>query len=71
MLQRSGEGESSVHVLDGIGLTLWRTASGVTPDDLVAAAVRAHGNWADGDARSAVRATLDELSAEGLIENRA
>ncbi|MDF2045183.1 PqqD family peptide modification chaperone [Microbacterium sp. Kw_RZR3] len=70
VLRRSGEGGSSVHVLDGIGPTLWRLASGVTLDDLVAAAVRAHGNPADGDARSAVRTTLDELRAEGLIEYR-
>ena len=63
MLRRSGEGGSSVHVLDGIGPTLWRTASGVALDDLVAAAVRVHDHPADGDVRRSVGAYIDELRA--------
>lgn len=57
-----------VHVLDGIGPTLWETAHGRALDEIVAAVVAEHGAPATGDARAMVSAALRELVEDGLLQ---
>lgn len=57
-----------VHVLDGIGPTLWEAAHGRTLDEIVAAVVAEHGEPATGDARAMVGAALQELVDDGLLQ---
>lgn len=56
-----------VHVLDGIGPTLWAAAQNLTLDEIVAAVVAEHGAPEEGDARAIVEAALQELVADGLL----
>jgi len=57
-----------VHVLDGIGPTLWAAAHGLTLDEIVAAVVAEHGEPGTGDPRAIVNAALQELVDDGLLQ---
>jgi hypothetical protein len=57
-----------VHVLDGIGPTIWTAAAGGRAlAQIVDAVVSAHGEPADGDAESIVRAAVEALVDDGLL----
>ncbi|WP_223626580.1 PqqD family peptide modification chaperone [Microbacterium sp. EST19A] len=60
-----------VHVLDGIGPTLWEAADGLTLDEIVNAIVDEHGEPGAGDARAIVSAALQELVDDGLLQETA
>ncbi|MEV7759124.1 hypothetical protein AB0O16_11550 [Microbacterium sp. NPDC089180] len=70
LLRRAPDDETTIHLVDGIGPVLWRAADGASFDDLVAAAVHAHGEPRGGDAGDAVRAALTALCDAGLIAER-
>lgn len=64
----SGDDESRVVVLDGIGSTLWHhTARQRTTADLVAAVVARHGAPPAGSATALVTETLTSLQAQGIL----
>ncbi|WP_341946134.1 PqqD family peptide modification chaperone [Microbacterium sp. LWH11-1.2] len=67
ILQRTPTG-GQVHVLDGIGPSLWAAAHGHTLAEIVEAVVSAHGEPETGDARSIVQAALQELVEDGLLQ---
>ncbi len=67
LLQADGVDGGTVRVLAGIAPTLWRAASGATRDELVDAAVAAHGDPDGADAGGAVDAALAELAAAGIL----
>ncbi|UPL11305.1 ATP-binding protein [Microbacterium sufflavum] len=66
LLRRSETG-SRVHVLDGIGPTVWHAASGLTVDEITDQVVAAHGRPGDADPRALVQAAIDRLHADGLL----
>jgi hypothetical protein len=57
-----------VHVLDGIGPTLWKAAHAHTLEEIVDAVIAEHGEPGTGDAREIVRAALQELVDDGLLQ---
>ncbi|WP_407361019.1 hypothetical protein [Microbacterium sp. LBN7] len=67
ILQRTPTG-GQVHVLDGIGPSLWAAAHDHTLTEIVEAVVTAHGEPETGDARSIVQAALQELVEDGLLQ---
>lgn len=67
LLQADGIDGGTVRVLAGIAPTLWCAASGATRDELVDAAVAAHGDPDGADAGGAVDAALAELAAAGIL----
>lgn len=67
ILQRTPTG-GRVHVLDGIGPSLWAAAHGRTLDDIVDTVVAEHGEPETGDAPSIVQAALQELVEDGLLQ---
>ena len=69
VLHRPG-GIDRVHMMGGVAPEIWRAASGVGFDDLVAAAVAAHGEPEGLDTHRAVAAAVQELLDVGLL-NRA
>ncbi|WP_091035101.1 hypothetical protein [Microbacterium oxydans] len=67
VLRRTPTG-GQVHVLDGIGPTIWTAAAGgSTLAQLVDAVVTAHGEPADGDPASIVQAAVQVLIDDGLL----
>lgn len=70
LLQVDEAGEGTVRMLAGIAPALWRAASGVSRDELVAAAVAAHGAPAGQDAGALVDAAVADLASAGLLERR-
>ncbi len=70
VLQLDGQGQGVVRVLAGIAPSLWRAASGASPDALVAAAIADCGKPEDGDAAALVGAAADELVEAGVLELR-
>ncbi|WP_298745189.1 hypothetical protein [uncultured Microbacterium sp.] len=60
-----------VRVLSGIAPALWRAASGASRDDLIAAAIAAHGEPEGEDAGALVDAAIAELADVGLLDWRA
>lgn len=70
LLRRSADGTTTLHIIDGIGPTLWHAADGVSFDELVAAAVRRHGAPVEGDAPGTVRSAVEALRTTGLLEER-
>lgn len=67
VLRRTPTG-GQVHVLDGIGPTIWTAAAGgSTLVQLVDAVVAAHGEPADGDAASIVQTAVQVLIADGIL----
>ncbi|WP_298944481.1 PqqD family peptide modification chaperone [uncultured Microbacterium sp.] len=67
LLQEDGADGGTVRVLAGIAPTLWRAASAAPRDELVAAAIAAHGEPAGADAGEAVDAALVELVDAGVL----
>ncbi|KQR89234.1 ATP-binding protein [Microbacterium sp. Leaf179] len=67
LLTRAPDDQTTVHLLDGIGPTLWLAADGASFDELVTAAVDTHGPPEGDDARASVRQTLDSLLDVGLL----
>lgn len=70
VLQVDDEGRGVVRVLAGIAPALWRAASGVSFDALVAAAVAQYGAPSGDDPGGLVRAAVAELRAAGVLELR-
>lgn len=70
VLRRDEAGAGRVSVMAGIAPTLWRAASGVSRDDLVRAAIAAHGHPTGAEPAALVDAALAELVAEGLVSER-
>ncbi|MFB8189668.1 hypothetical protein ACFC14_10115 [Microbacterium sp. NPDC055988] len=67
VLRRTPTG-GQVHVLDGIGPTIWTaTAGGSTLAQIVDAVVAAHGEPADGDPASIVQTAVQVLIDDGLL----
>lgn len=67
VLRRTPTG-GRVHVLDGIGPTIWTaTADGSTLAQIVDAVVAAHGEPADGDPASIVQTAVQVLIDDGLL----
>jgi hypothetical protein len=67
VLRRTPTG-GQVHVLDGIGPTIWTaTAGGRTLAQIVDAVVAAHGEPADGDPASIVQTAVQVLVDDGLL----
>lgn len=60
-----------VQLLGGIAPALWRAASGASRDDLVEAAVAAHGEPEGHDASSLVDAAIEGLVEAGLLRDAA
>lgn len=58
-----------VQLLGGIAPALWRAASGASRDDLIAAAVAAHGEPEGQDASALVDAAVTELIEAGLLRD--
>ncbi|KAF2414814.1 hypothetical protein B1729_03000 [Microbacterium sp. B35-04] len=71
VLQVDDAGEGTVRVLAGVAPTLLGEAQAASLDDLIEAAVRAHGRPAGQDAESLVRAALTDLADAGIVEQRA
>lgn len=67
VLTRGSDGFSTVRVLAGIAPTIWRAASGVDLDTLLAAVIAEHGEPAGVDARDAVAAAVEELVTAGVL----
>ncbi|KJQ55069.1 PqqD family protein [Microbacterium sp. SA39] len=67
VLRRTPTG-GQVHVLDGIGPTIWSAAQGATLDELVDAVIAEHGEPEHGDARAMVRAAVQELVDDGILQ---
>jgi hypothetical protein len=67
LLTRAPDDQTTVHLLDGIGPTLWLAADGASFDELVTAAVETHGPPEGDDARASVQQTLDSLLDVGLL----
>jgi hypothetical protein len=67
VLRRTPAG-GQVHVLDGIGPTLWTAAHGVTIDALVDAVIAEHGEPSHGDAGTMVKAAVQELVDDGVLQ---
>lgn len=67
ILQRTPSG-GRVHVLDGIGPTLWTAARARTLEEIVDAVVAEHGAPEEGDPRVIVEAAVQELVADGLLQ---
>jgi len=70
VFQESETGYGMLRVVAGVAPALWRAADGATLDDLIDAAVDAYGAPEGADTAFLVRAALDDLVAEGLIELR-
>ena len=66
VLRRTSTG-GQVHVLDGIGPTLWSAAEGATLDELISEVVAVHGEPEKGDARAMVQAAVQELVEDRLL----
>ncbi len=71
LLRRGEHDETTVHIIDGIGPTLWHAANGASFDELVAETERVHGQPPSGDSRAAVRVALSALREAGLLEGSA
>ncbi len=67
LLQPDASGGATLRIVDGIGPVLWRAADGRPVEELVDAAVSAHGAPPEGDADAAVAAALDALADEGVL----
>ncbi|MDQ1122849.1 ATP-binding protein [Microbacterium trichothecenolyticum] len=67
LLRRDDDDRTTVHLIDGIGPTLWRAANNTTLDALIDAAVRVHGAPGDAGPREAVLEALHSLISAGLI----
>lgn len=67
LLLRGADDETTIHLLDGIGPVLWHAAAGVRFEELMATAVRAHGEPTSGSARDAVDAALRALRTAGIL----
>lgn len=66
VLQRSDDG-TTLRVLDGIGPTIWASAAGRSPEQIVAAVIAVHGAPEGLDAAATVDAALQHLVGDGLL----
>jgi len=71
VLQVDERDEGMLRVLAGIAPALWRAAEGASHEDLVTAAVAAHGEPEGQDAGALVDAALTGVADGGLLERRA
>lgn len=67
LLRRGPHDDTTIHIVDGIGPTLWHAANGVSFDELTSAAVRTHGEPEGENARGVVGAALASLEESGLV----
>lgn len=69
LLRRTPTG-GQVHVLDGIGPTVWLAASGRSAAQIIERVIAEHGAPQDGDAHALVEDALRRLTADGLLVQR-
>lgn len=68
LLHVDGAGHGTLRVLAGVAPAIWRTAGGVTLQQLTDAAVAAHGTPEGGAASVAVQQVVDDLVSAGVLE---
>lgn len=67
LILRTGDNESTLYVLDGIGPALWRAAENADLETLTEVARRSHADAAVADARAVVSIAIEQMRLAGLV----